>query len=63
MQALGGLQAMASASVQRIEQGMGAVETMLQEDHDARRLLAETSSVWMPAIASNAASGPSPPAE
>ena len=59
MQALGGLQAMASESVQRIEQGMGAVETMLREDDDARRLLAETSSVWMPAIASNAA----PPAE
>ena len=52
VQALGGLQAMASESVQRIEQGMDAVETMLQGDDDARRLLAETSAVWMPAIAS-----------
>ena len=62
VQALGGLQAMASESAQRIEQGMGAVETMLREDDDARRLLAETSSVWMPAIASTSGAAEEPAA-
>ena len=36
-------------SLERIEHGMGAVDSMLQDD-DARQLLAESAHVWMPAI-------------
>lgn len=46
---LGGLQELASESLQRIEHGMGAVDSLLQDD-DARQLLAESAHVWMPAI-------------
>ena len=49
LEALGGLQALATDSLERIEHGMGAVDSMLQDD-DARQLLAESAHVWMPAI-------------
>ena len=47
--ALESLEELASESLQRIEHGMGAVDSLLQDD-DARQLLAESAHVWMPAI-------------
>ena len=57
LESLGSLQAVANDSMQRIEQGMGAVDSMLQDD-DTRRLLAESAHVWAPAIGVDARSAP-----